>query len=99
MSIPDGLDYRMNLFRSSGRVSFHDRELFVESNWLSVFIGQGIWPRRYDPLADLPELESIRTEIQRLRQVIRETARAMPMHAEFIARHCAAPAGQRGAPV
>ena len=34
----------------TGRVN--DRDLFVESNWLSVLIGQGIWPRRHDPLAD-----------------------------------------------
>jgi tryptophan 7-halogenase len=85
MSVPDALNYRMNLFRSSGRVAFHDRELFVESNWLSVLIGQGIWPRRYDPLADLQPLDFVVGQMQRLRQLIRQTAQAMPTHAEFIA--------------
>jgi tryptophan halogenase len=86
MPIPDALTYRMNLFRSSGRVSVNDRDLFVESNWLSVLIGQGIWPRRHDPLADLLPLDSVRSQLQRLRTLIRETADAMPTHEEFIAR-------------
>jgi tryptophan 7-halogenase len=84
MSIPDALTYRMNLFRGSGRVALHDHELFVESNWLSVFIGQGIWPRRYDPLADLLPLPAVQEQLGRLRKAIRETADAMPTHEEFI---------------
>jgi tryptophan halogenase len=86
MPIPDALTYRMNLFRSSGRVGVNDRDLFVESNWLSVLIGQGIWPRRHDPLADLLPLDSVRGQLQRLRKLIRQTADAMPTHEEFIAR-------------
>jgi tryptophan halogenase len=90
MPVPDTLMYRMNLFRGSGRVAFYDRELFVEPNWLSVLIGQQVWPRRYDPLADgIPMEESVR-QLQRLRALIRQTAEAMPTHAAFIAAHCAA---------
>jgi len=84
MSIPDALQYRIDVFRNSGRVSFQDRELFVEPNWLSVFIGQGIWPMRYDPLADMPPLESIRDQLQRFRALVRQTAEAMPTHADFV---------------
>jgi tryptophan halogenase len=96
MEIPDALTYRINLFRSSGRVAFHDRELFVEPNWLSVFIGQGIWPRRYDPLANLWPIDSIRSQVQRQRALIRQTADAMPTHAAFIAEHCRAAGGATG---
>jgi tryptophan 7-halogenase len=88
MQIPDTLTRRMNLFRSTGRVAFEDRELFTEPNWLSVFIGQGIWPRRYDPLADIIPLDSTRSQMQRLRSLIRQTAEAMPTHTGFIAEHC-----------
>ena len=88
MSIPEALTYRINLFRGSGRVAFHDRELFVESNWLSVFTGQGIWPRRHDPLADLLPLETIQGRMQRMRALIRQTTEAMPAHADFVAQHC-----------
>jgi tryptophan 7-halogenase len=88
MPIPESLMYRINLFRSSGRVAFQDRELFVEPNWLSVFIGQDIWPRRYDPLADVLPIDSVRSQLQRLGALIRQTADAMPTHADFIAEHC-----------
>ena len=67
MDIPEALSYRIKLFRSSGRVAFEDRELFVEPNWLSVFIGQGIWPRRYDPLADMVPIDSARSQMSRLK--------------------------------
>jgi tryptophan halogenase len=90
MDVPESLTYRINLFRSSGRVAFDDRELFVEPNWLSVFIGQDIWPRRYDPLADVLPLDSVRSQMQRLGTLIRQTADAMPTHAAFIAEHCQA---------
>ena len=80
----------MDLFRSSGRVAFESHELFVEPNWLSVFIGQGIWPRRYDPLADILPIDSVREQMSRLRNLIRQTAEAMPAHAQFIAEHCRA---------
>jgi tryptophan halogenase len=88
MPIPDTLRYRMELFKASGRVAFQDRELFVEPNWLSIFIGQHIEPRRHDPLADLPLLEDAKRQLVRLRTLIRSTAEAMPTHAEFIGRHC-----------
>jgi tryptophan halogenase len=90
MAIPESLTHRINVFRSSGRVVFEDRELFVEPNWLSVFIGQGIWPRRYDPLADVMPIDAVRSQMSRLRTLIRQTAEAMPTHLGFIAEHCAA---------
>jgi tryptophan halogenase len=88
MDIPETLRYRINLFRQSGRVAFQDRELFVDSNWLSVYIGQGIFPRRYDPLADMLPIESVRTHMQRLKGSIHQTAEAMPTHAGYIAQNC-----------
>jgi tryptophan halogenase len=90
MNIPDALEHRINLFRSSGRVAFEDRELFVEPNWLSVFIGQGIWPRRYDPLADVVPIDAAEIQLAHLRTAIRQTAEAMPSHSGFIAEHCRA---------
>jgi tryptophan 7-halogenase len=88
MSVPETLTYRMNLFRSSGRVAFYDRELFGESNWLSVLIGQHVWPQRFDPLAGLMPLDEAVRQLSRLRTLIRQTAEAMPTHAAFIASHC-----------
>ncbi|HTD72015.1 MAG TPA: tryptophan halogenase family protein [Steroidobacteraceae bacterium] len=90
MDIPQSLAHRIDVFRGSGRVVFESQELFTEPNWLSVFIGQGIWPRRYDPLANILPLESVREHMQRLRHLIRQTSEAMPTQAQFINEHCRA---------
>lgn len=90
MDIPDSLRYRIELFKSHGRVTFSDRELFVESNWLSVLTGQNIWPRGYDPLVDVMPLPEIRERLERTRALIQQTADAMPTHEQFIARNCRA---------
>jgi tryptophan halogenase len=85
MPIPDELDYRMKLFASSGRVMTEERELFAESNWLSVMLGQGINPLRHDPLADLIPLEETQRRLVELKGLIRGTVTAMPSHMVFIA--------------
>lgn len=90
MEIPDSLRYRIDLFRSNGRVTFSDRELFVESNWLSVMTGQNIWPRGYDPLADVLAVDEVRHRLERTKALIRQTAEAMPTHEQFIAKNCRA---------
>ncbi|MGA3156382.1 MAG: tryptophan halogenase family protein [Steroidobacteraceae bacterium] len=84
MEVPEALNYRINLFRSSGRVAFETRDLFVESNWLSVMLGQSIWPQRYDPLADMIPGNVLEQQLRQLRTAIRQTAEAMPAHAQFI---------------
>ena len=90
MDIPDSLRYRIELFKSHGRVTFSDRELFVESNWLSVLTGQNIWPQRYDPLVDVLSVGEIRDRVEKTRALIRQTAEAMPTHEQFIAQNCKA---------
>jgi tryptophan halogenase len=88
MQVPAGLEYRTKLFASSGRVACEENELFVESNWLSVMLGQGICPARHDPLADLTPIEETRRRLSELKALIRATAAAMPDHAVFIASNC-----------
>jgi tryptophan 7-halogenase len=68
----------------------------VESNWLSIFIGQGIWPQRYDPLADLLPLDAIGAHLTQMRNLIHQAAEAMPTHAAFIDAHCRAGGGRLG---
>ncbi|HEX4862135.1 MAG TPA: tryptophan halogenase family protein [Rhizomicrobium sp.] len=90
MEIPDSLRYRIELFRSNGRVTFSDRELFVESNWLSVLTGQHVWPRRYDPLVDSLDVDETRRRLGNMKALIAQTAAAMPTHEDFIAANCRA---------
>ncbi len=51
MPIPDTLAAKIELFRAQGLIFREHEELFTESGWLQVLVGQGIEPRRWHPLA------------------------------------------------
>src|SRR5690606_41827494 len=90
MSIPSTLQRKIDLFKASGRFFREDDELFVDSNWVAVFLGQKVWPRRYDPLVDGLDMRGVRHNCERLRALIRKTAEALPSQRAFIERYCAA---------
>ncbi|MDB5454893.1 MAG: tryptophan halogenase [Caulobacter sp.] len=90
MAIPDSLRRKIELFAGRGRLFPSDFDLFGESSWVAVLLGQGIVPRKHDALVDaLPEVALVQ-RLTRLSAVIAEAARAMPTHEAFIARYCAA---------
>lgn len=90
MDIPDSLSAKIELFRENGRIFRHDDELFSHSSWLAVLLGQGVIPRRTDPLADAIPDEEIRSLLPRMAKFIRSAAEAMPRHRDYVANHCAA---------
>jgi tryptophan halogenase len=91
MSIPDALTYQMELFRDRGRVArFNDQMVFVDGNWVPVFIGQNLIPNQYDPLVDSVPWEENKRILADIRDVVRKRVEAMPSHEDFIARTCAA---------
>jgi len=92
MQIPDSLQRKIDLFAGRGRLFSSDYDLFAEPSWIAVLMGQGIVPRQYDALVDsLPEAALVQ-RLQRMSALIGQTAQAMPDHAAFIARYCAAEA-------
>ncbi|MDZ7645497.1 MAG: tryptophan halogenase family protein [Woeseiaceae bacterium] len=90
MDVPDELARRIELFRRRGIASHSPAELFIETNWLAVYLGQGIVPAAYDPRADcLPAAETAK-RLAGMRAHIRKAAESLPAHSATIARHCAA---------
>lgn len=84
---PEGLAYKLAMFRSNGRVFREHNELFTETSWLSVMVGQGIEAGGYHPAADLlPDEETLR-RLDHIRQVVSSTADQLPMQLDFLARH------------
>ncbi len=88
MEIPQTLAYKIEQFRSSGRVVPYGGDLFAKTSWIAVMLGQGITPARYDPLVDQHDLEEIGANLAGMRAVIRRAAEAAPTHVEFIAQNC-----------
>jgi tryptophan halogenase len=90
MEVPESLTRRIELFRRHGRIFRQSNELFSEVGWLQVMHGQGIKPESYHPLVDIyPEADTLNF-LQGIESVIAKCVAAMPDHAEFIAKNCAA---------
>ncbi len=81
---------KMELFRKSGRLVIEADDLFKEASWLSVMLGQGLIPERYDSLADAFDDGTRRSLMANIRTAVRHAADRMPLHADFIARNCRA---------
>ncbi|PHY22635.1 tryptophan halogenase family protein [Caulobacter sp. BP25] len=90
MAIPQSLQHKIELFAASGRLFVSDYDLFAEASWIAVLLGQGVVPRRHDPLVDALETDALKAQLSRLAGLIRQTAEALPPHEAFIARYCAA---------
>jgi tryptophan halogenase len=91
MAIPDSLSRKMELFRDGGRIFRLSDELFTESSWLAVMLGQGLAPETYDPVANgIPE-DQMRRAILALRQSIRQFAESLPDHGQYLESLSAAP--------
>jgi tryptophan halogenase len=91
MSIPDGLQQKIDLFKANGRIVRFNEELFTELGWLQVMWGQGLRPRGYHPLADQLTGEQLSEFLDLAHRHAVHVANQMPDHAAFIAQHCAAP--------
>ena len=92
MAIPDTLAAKLEVWKANGRIFREHEELFTESSWIQVLVGQGVIPRGYHPMVDLLPDEEARRMLDGVRRVIRASADAMPRHDEFIGRTCRAPA-------
>jgi tryptophan halogenase len=94
MSIPDSLQFKIDLFRNRGRVArFNEQLIFQEANWVPVFIGQNVVPLHYDPLVDTGDWENSQRIIADIRRVIRARVEKMPSHKDWVMANC--PAQQR----
>ena len=92
MKIPDGLQYRIDMFRNRGRVArFNEQFLFIEANWVPVMLGQNIIPQQIDPLVDCVDWAQTQRILHDIRSVCKERVMAMPTQKDFIAHSCAAP--------
>ena len=84
---PEGLADKLAMFRRNGRIFREHNELFTETSWLSVLVGQGIEAGGYHPAADLlPDDETLR-RLAHIRQVVAQTAQAMPTQEAFLRHH------------
>jgi tryptophan halogenase len=92
MSIPEPLADTIRLFKDSGRFFRNAEEMFAITSWVQVMLGQHVVPQHYHPAVDLVPDQEIAGLVDSVKTVVAACVDAMPMHAQFIARHCAAAA-------
>ena len=90
MSIPESLQRRIDMFRKRGHTIFHPAELFIETNWVAVYLGQHTVPEACDPRVHCVADDYIRQRLQQIRAMVAKAANDMPSHAKAIEQFCQA---------
>lgn len=88
LCISEALQHQLDTFRATGRVVVYDPNSFTEPSWVSLFLGLGLIPEGYDPFVDLIDQRELRDHFLRIRQLIGQMAAGVPLHGDYIARHC-----------
>ena len=84
MDIPDSLAHKINIFAENGRLFRDHNDLFQESSWLQVMIGQGIIPKDYHPIANnIPEA-NLMDMLKKIKAIKNEPLAGLPSHDEFL---------------
>lgn len=91
-ALPDTLRAKLDLWTEAGHIVREGGELFSEVGWLQVLVGQGMIARNHHPVADVPPTAQIAEFLDILTKLNAREVAQMPLHADFIARHCAAQA-------
>jgi tryptophan halogenase len=81
---PASLAHSLALFRERGRLPFHEEETFARDSWLAVLFGQGVLPRRADPLTRAVPREEVLQAMEARRTAIERTLPSLPTHAAYL---------------
>jgi tryptophan 7-halogenase len=89
MAIPEKLEEKMQVFLNTGRAFRENEELFTDTSWFSVMIGQLMKPRSFDPVAQLLPLKETHSRLDQIQEAVLNSADYMPTHNDFIRENCA----------
>ena len=84
MPIPDRLAAKIALFEETGRIVRRDHDIFSESSWLAVAVGQGLTPQGRHPISDVIGHDANLGRLSAIRGSIWRTADALPTHEDVL---------------
>ncbi|QDP00462.1 tryptophan halogenase family protein [Thalassotalea sp. PS06] len=90
MDIPESLQHRMKLFKESGRNFKKQDDLFGESSWVQVMLGQGLMPEQYHPIVDMMGDKELEAFLNKIKNGVRKKVDSWPDHNDFIQHYCRA---------
>ncbi len=80
----------MELFRVNGTLVKENFDIFLESSWLQVMLGQGIMPQDYHPLADTLSEDQLKEKLENTRKTKLQPMDQIPAHDDFLEMFCKA---------
>ena len=84
MDVPDRITEKMELFRRTGTLVKESFDIFLESSWLQVMVGQGIMPEDYHPLANTLSEEQLKEKLVNTRKTKLQPMDQIPDHDAFL---------------
>jgi tryptophan 7-halogenase len=90
MEIPDTLEEKLALYRHNGHVFREEDELFTETSWIAVMMGQGMMPEKCNPLAASFSGPGVVKEIGEIERSIAYLVQKLPTHDAYVQRYCPA---------
>ena len=90
-ALPDSLAHTLQLFRERGRLPYYEEETFTRGSWAAVLLGQGVIPRRTDPIIETIPAEQADRVMRDIRERISHIVPTLPTQAAYL-RHIVASA-------
>ncbi|MDZ4138050.1 MAG: tryptophan 7-halogenase, partial [Erythrobacter sp.] len=92
MQVPESLTEKIEIFKANGQIFREEDELFTETSWAAVMMGQGIAMGGHNAMADALDPAKTREEADEMEKSIRYLVQHMPGHGDYVARYCPAAA-------
>lgn len=84
MDVPERITRKIELFRATGILTKDNLDIFLESSWLQVMLGQGVMPQDYHPLASVLTDEQLLDKLAKTKETKMQPMSKMPSHDEFL---------------
>ena len=91
MDVPDSLIEKSELFKRTGQIFREEDELFTETSWAAVMMGQGILMNGHNAMADTVKEPQTRNEFDAIEQSIMYVVQHMPSHGDYLKQYCPSP--------
>lgn len=88
MPVPEELVRRMQLFKETAKINKLSEELFGETSWVQVLMGQGLMPQKYHPIVDLMSDDELKNFLDTVKTGVQRKVSKWPDHMEFIQHYC-----------
>ena len=84
MKVSDRLQQFLELFARNGTVVEEQDDLFAESSWVQVMMGQGLVPEQYHPIVDMMSDRELNNFMKQQHSNVQNMLRNVPKHHQFI---------------